>query len=250
MPVAMRAGATRGGATRTAETPGGAARRPPLAALPLLREVPAELAERHGARHAAWIAARPGQVLLDFAEATDDVFFVERGTVRVVVRTPGGRELLLDDIGTGGFFGEMAAIDGAPRSACVTALTAASICRLAGRGFRALLDESPALSRAVMTLLVRRVRDGNARLLQLATLDSRQRVHAELLRAAGPPAADGTRAISPPPVQQALANRIGTSREAVSREVARLLREGLLARRRGALVLTDPAWLAARLEED
>jgi CRP-like cAMP-binding protein len=211
--------------------------------------VPPEIAERHAARHATWIHAAPGQALLDFADATDDVFFVASGAVRIVVRTPGGRELLLDDIGSGGFFGEMSAIDGAPRSAAVTALTGAAICRLSGRGFRALLDESPALSRAVMRLLVRRVRDGNARMLQLATLDSRQRLHAELLRAAGPPAADGSRAISPPPVQQALANRIGTSREAVSREVARLLREGLLARRRGALVLTDPARLAQGLED-
>ncbi len=234
------------------ETQGvGAARRtpPPLTLLPLLRDVPPEVAARHAARHATWIHAAPGRALLDFADAADDVFFVASGTVRVVVRTPGGRELLLDDIGPGGFFGEMSAIDGAPRSASVTALNSAAICRLSGQGFRALLEESPALGRAVMRLLVRRVRDGNARLLQLATLDSRQRVHAELLRAAAPPGADGTRAISPPPVQQALANRIGTSREAVSREVARLLREGLLARRRGALVLTDPARLAAGLDD-
>lgn len=240
-----------GGRTPGGGGGGGAAApaRPPLTAVPLLRDLLPETARRH-ALAATWVDAAPGQVILDFEERSDDVFFAVSGSVRVVVRTPGGRELLLDDIGAGGFFGEMSAIDGEPRSACVTALHRALICRLSGAGFRAILDESPATARRVMRLLVRRVRDGNARLLRLATLDSRQRVQAELLRMAGPPhPATGERAISPPPVQQALANRIGASREGVSREVARLLREGLLARRRGALVLTDPARLERALAE-
>jgi CRP/FNR family cyclic AMP-dependent transcriptional regulator len=84
--------------------------------------------------------------------------------VRIAVRTHGGQELILQDIPAGGLFGDMAAIDGAPRSASVAALHRSRICRLPGAVFMALLAESPALARRVMHLLTARVREANARM--------------------------------------------------------------------------------------
>jgi CRP-like cAMP-binding protein len=217
-----------------------------LTSIPFLRDLPPAVARRHAPR-AHWRTAEPGEVILDFEDASDDVFFVVAGCVRVVVRSPGGRELILDDIPGGRFFGEMAAIDGAPRSASVTALHRSRICRMAGADFMAMLAEAPGLARALLRVLVQRIRVSNARLLELTTLDIRHRIYAELLREAGPADALGERSISPPPVQQILAQRIGARREPVSREMARLVREGVLARRRGALVLRRPAELERAL---
>ncbi|WP_372623558.1 Crp/Fnr family transcriptional regulator [Falsiroseomonas sp.] len=221
-----------------------------LADIPFFRGLPAETLRPHGDR-ALWLVAAPGRLILDFDDPSDDVFFVLSGGVRVTVRTPGGRELILDDVPAGGFFGDMAAIDGAPRSASVTALHRTRICRLPGAAFMAILAEAPVLSRRMMQVLTARIREANARMLELTSLDIRHRLYSELLRAAAPPAADGSRSMSPPPVQQILALRIGARREAVSREVARLLREGVLARSRGALVILAPEVLehavAARL---
>lgn len=236
------------------EHAGAGSRTPPadgrgaLTDIPFLRVLPPDLAERH-AGAARWITAEAGQHILGYEDISDDVFFVLVGCVRVAARTPGGRELILDDIPAGRFFGEMSAIDGAPRSASVTALHRSRICRLGGGAFRALLHGSPVLAQEMMRLLVGRIRAQNARLLEATTLDIRHRLHAELLRLAAPAGADGTRTISPPPVQQVLAQRIGARREPVSREFARLLREGLLERRRGALVLRRPAVLEAALAE-
>jgi CRP-like cAMP-binding protein len=217
-----------------------------LTAIPFLSGLPAEVARRHTGA-ARWVTAGAGQQILAFDDASDDVFFVLTGCVRVVVRTPGGRELILDDIPAGRFFGEMSAIDAAPRSASVTALYRSRICRMPGRVFMSLLAEAPPLARDMMRLLVGRIRAQNSRLLELTTLDIRHRLHAELLRLAAPAGPDGTRLISPPPVQQVLAQRIGARREPVSREIARLLREGILERRRGALVLRRPAVLEGAL---
>lgn len=219
-----------------------------LTAIPFLRALPPALAERH-AGAARWITAEAGQQILGYEDVSDDVFFVLSGCVRIAVRTPGGRELILDDIAAGGFFGEMSAIDGAPRSASVTALHRSRICRVGGGAFLQLLGESPSLARDMMRLLVGRIRVLNARLLELTTLDIRHRLHAELLRLAAPAGPGGARVISPPPVQQVLAQRIGARREPVSREIARLLREGVLERRRGALVLRRPAALESALAE-
>lgn len=223
-----------------------------LAAIPFFREVPPETLRRHEPS-ALWITAEPGGLILEYDDPSDDVFFVLSGSVRIVIRTLGGREFILDDVAEGGFFGEMAAIDGASRSATVTALHRSRICRVPGAVFVAIMAETPALSRRVMQLLTARIRDANMRLLELSSLDIRHRLYAELLRRAGPPGADGSRSISPPPVQQILAQRIGARREPVSREIARLLREGVLARSRGALVIRRPTTLegavAARLAE-
>ncbi|MBY0339241.1 MAG: Crp/Fnr family transcriptional regulator [Acetobacteraceae bacterium] len=219
-----------------------------LATIPFFRGVPPEIARRHESR-ATWLQAEPGQLILDFDDVSDDVFFVLTGSVRVAVRTAGGREVILTDAAPGQFFGEMAAIDGAPRSAAVTALHRSRICRLPAPAFLALLADAPELSLRLMRVLVTRVREANARILELTSLDIRHRLYAELLREAGPAAGDGSRAISPPPVQQILANRIGARREAVSREIARLLREGMLHRTRGALVLRQPDKLARAVSE-
>ncbi|WP_376094867.1 Crp/Fnr family transcriptional regulator [Roseomonas sp. CCTCC AB2023176] len=186
-------------------------------------------------------------MILDFDEASDAVFFVLSGGVRVAVRSPGGAELILGDIGPGGFFGEMAAIDGLPRSACVTALHRSFVCRLAGAQFMELVTEAPALARDLLRVLAARLRDANARLLDFTTLGARHRVYAELLRSARASTTGDERVISPPPSQQVIASRIGLRREAVSREVARLIRDGMLERRRGGLVITRPAVLEAEL---
>jgi CRP-like cAMP-binding protein len=216
-----------------------------LTAIPFFHGRPPEIARRH-AGAARWVTAAAGQQILGFEDVSDDVFFVLTGCVRVVVRTPGGRELILDDIPAGRFVGEMSAIDAAPRSASVTALYRSRICRLPGGVFMSLLEEAPSLARDIMRLLVARIRVQNGRLLELTTLDTRHRLHAELLRLAAPAGPDGSRLISPP-VQQVLAQRIGARREPVSREIARLLREGILERRRGALVLRRPAVLEGAL---
>lgn len=219
-----------------------------LTSIPFFRALPPEVARRH-AGAARWFTPEAGQEIIGFEDVSDDVFFVLTGCVRIAMRTRGGQELILDDIPAGRFFGEMAAIDGAPRSASVTALHRSCICRIGGAAFMALLAESPLHARQMMRLLVGRIRLQNARLLERTAFGVAQRLQAELLRLAGPPAADGTRTISPPPVQQVLAQRIGARREAVSREMARLLREGTLLRRRGALVLCRPALLERAVAE-
>jgi len=51
----------------------------------------------------------------------------------------------------------------------------------------------------------------------------------------------------PPPTGQEIAARLGARREAVSRELAQMLRDGMLKRRRGALVLRNPRRLEAAI---
>jgi CRP-like cAMP-binding protein len=64
-----------------------------------------------------------GRTLLEYGSNSRDVFFVLEGKVEVVLYSPDGREVFVTAIGPGEMFGELAALDGEPRSATVVALS-------------------------------------------------------------------------------------------------------------------------------
>lgn len=199
-------------------------------------------------RRCLWRRVEEGQILVDFEDPSSDVYFLASGDVRIQIRTPGGKEVILADMRGGEFFGELSAIDGTPRSANVTALTRAEICVIGAGVFREMLAASSILSGKVMKLLAARVRDLNNRLLEHTVLDIRHRLYAELLRLSVPrPNAAPARVVSPPPVHHVLGARVGCRREQITRELGAMSADGLLDRTRGALVLTDPETLRQRI---
>jgi CRP/FNR family transcriptional regulator, cyclic AMP receptor protein len=199
---------------------------------------------------ARWLAVGTGELVLDFGDATDDVFLVAEGAVRVVVRTPLGLEVILGDLGPGEVFGEMAAIDGAPRSASVTALHAARLCRLPAAAFLDLALRSPAVGLRLMRVLTARLRLQDQRLFERDVLPVRHRLASELLRLSRPREGDGPagRVVSPPPPQHVLAARIGARRETVSLMLAELAREGLVEVSARAVALPRPEALRAAID--
>src|SRR5688500_16126673 len=87
----------------------------------------------------SWRRFGPGEVLVDFDEPSTDVFFLLAGTVRVLMRTASGKEVILDEMGAGDLFGELSAIDGVKRSANVTALTRGEVGVMSATVFRELV---------------------------------------------------------------------------------------------------------------
>lgn len=197
------------------------------------------------ARLARWIDAEPDQMIIDFEDATTDVFFIVQGGVRVLVRTAHGeRTQILGDFAAGELVGELSAIDGTPRSARIEALVRTRLCVVPAKGFLEAVFASPDVGLRLLRLLTARIRGQNRRLLELTTLPTRLRLAAELLRLSKPKP-DGTRRLSPPPTQDELAGRIGTRRETVSRELAALVQAGLVRRTKAAFVLGEPTRLQA-----
>jgi CRP/FNR family transcriptional regulator, cyclic AMP receptor protein len=198
------------------------------------------------AARSRWLQCDAGEVVVDFGDETDDVFFVVDGALRVVMRTALGHEAILNELGPGEIFGELAAIDGSPRSANVTVLRRTSLCAVPANAFIELVLNSPALGRRLLRILAARLRAKDERLLENATLTARQRLIAELLRLSRD-RGGGERVLSPPPPQNVLAARISTRRETVSRELATMVRAGLLSVSRRAIVLHRPQALASEV---
>ena len=191
---------------------------------------------------------RVGELILDFDDASTDVYFITSGAVRVLIRTPNGKELLLADLGAGEFFGETAAIDGSARSANVSATMTTELIVIPRAEFLAAVHATPAVCDRLMQLLVNRIRDLNERMFQRNVLDVRHRLYADLLRLSRPRDAKGEqRILSPPPPHRDLAARIGCWREQVSREIGAMEAEGLAEKTRGGLVILRPKELARRI---
>lgn len=228
---------------------GAPSERPTLARFPLFRGLDGEEVHRLE-RLCSWHRFEPRSLILDTDHHSTDVFFVVSGLVRVWMPTLRRTDVILADIGAGELFGELAAIDGLPPLASVMALTATTVASMPAIAFRNVIGQHLTVSNQVVRLLATRVRELDARLWELSTLSIRDRVRAELLRLGRPRADQPNHAIiSPPPTHSELAARISGHREAVTRELKALERDGILQRRRGALVLCDVAALAALLEK-
>ncbi|WP_340109875.1 Crp/Fnr family transcriptional regulator [Pikeienuella sp. HZG-20] len=217
--------------------------------IPLLEGLPADLAARTAPR-CRWKTFEAHELIVDYGDESNDVIFIISGEVRVLMSSAYGRHVILTHLDKGEFFGEMSAIDGRSRSASVIALYNSEVCVMPGDVFMEIVTGTPVIARRTLEMLTKRVRTINERLAEQAFLTARQRLCAELLRQSRPRSGHpGQRIVSPPPIQEDLANLISSRREVVSREMSALSRDGVLERSRGGLILTDVDELSRRVEE-
>ena len=197
-----------------------------------------------------WRTLPAGRMLVQRAKRESDVHFVIDGELRVTVFAVNGRQLTFREVGAGGHFGELAAIDGEPRSADVLTLRPSVVASLGADDFRRLLVEEQTVADRVMQGLCRLVREISERVIDLSTLGVQNRVHAELLRLARDAGcADNHSRLSPAPTHAEMASRISTNREQVTRELNALQQRGLVVKDGKALVLTDVKQLARMVAE-
>jgi CRP/FNR family cyclic AMP-dependent transcriptional regulator len=216
-------------------------------------KVLAELAEAplaDLARTCSWHDYEAGEQILSYQDPSTRVFFLAVGKVRVIVYSAEGRAVVFTDLVPGTIFGEIGAIDRAPRSAGVEALEQTSVASLTADQFETVMLRQPTVALATLRHVTAEVRRLSERVVEFSTLMVQNRIHAELLRlAASAGAAEGQVLLSPTPSLSDIADRISTHREAVSRELSRLAAIGLLRREASDLRITDIARLAALVRE-
>jgi len=195
-----------------------------------------------------WRHVQTKEWLVEHNDVGTDIYFLSHGAVRVLISPSPIRDIVLGDIEAGGFFGEMAAIDGRPRSAGILAITNATIACMSAAVFREFRRDHRDASNQLLHHVVARIRTLDQRINEFNAMHVRDRIYAELLRRSRPDPADDRRAIvSPPPVHSDIAARVSTGREMVVRELKSLERAGLLTKRRGAFVITNVPGLVEKL---
>jgi CRP-like cAMP-binding protein len=184
-------------------------------------------------------------MLLSFGARTTEVYVILEGHVRAELYSPSGHEVILGDLGPGAIFGEIAAIDEAPRTATVVATSPCLLARVPGAVFREAVLGDPASAEWLTMQLMARIRLLTERIFELNTLAVRDRLHCELLRLCLDAGIDANRAVvEDAPTHNEIAARIGTHREAVTRELQSLVRRGIVSQQRRRLVVNDVMALA------
>ncbi|MGQ2970497.1 MAG: Crp/Fnr family transcriptional regulator [Allorhizobium sp.] len=189
-----------------------------------------------------------GESLVDFEDMSKDVFVVQTGEIRAVLRFSVGKEAILGSFKRGDILGEQAAIDDMARSASLMAVSDATVTVIPCIVFHDILRQRSDVALTLLQLLSKRIRAMNDRLSELSFLDTKHRLYNTLLRLSRVRNDGGReRIISPPLVHAELAEHIGASRETVSREMSRLAREQLVERTSRAIVLKNPVELSRRI---
>jgi CRP/FNR family cyclic AMP-dependent transcriptional regulator len=231
--------------TRTQATQTG----PSLQKVSIFAELPPDTLARIQKR-CSWRNYEPGEPIVDYLDASEDVYFIGMGEARVSIYSVDGKAVTFTDLGPGDMFGEYAAIDGARRSATIEAKTKCAVASLSGTAFRELLRQEPAVVLALLRQFVAKIRTLTTRVYEFSALAVGNRIQAELLRLAKMSPHDGKSArIATPPTHSEIASRISTHREAVTRELNRLSRLGIIERKGGAMLVKDVDRLADMVHE-
>ncbi len=177
---------------------------------------------------------QPGERVVTEGEAADALFLVHSGELRVTVAGDGGREVELNTLQAGDFFGELM-LTGERRTATVQATTRAQLTRVDRGQVEQLLRERSDLAFELVQHLAERVRKLTGIARDLASKDVYGRL-AGLLEALAV-AQQGRRVVPGPLTQQRIADRVGASRAMVNRLLQDLETGGYIARQDGRIEL-------------
>lgn len=170
----------------------------------------------------------------------ESLFLLRSGLAKVRSYTADGDEVVMSVLGEGDVFGEMAALDGASRSADVVALTSLRLVKLRAAPFSALLEKQPGFALALARLEASRLRDLNQRFaLQSADATTRLLDALAYLARKSSTASDPQASI-PVLAQREIALIAGLARETASRTLSKLRTRGTVALAEdGSLAIAD-----------
>ena len=186
-------------------------------------------------------SATRSTIVMAGGDATDSLYIVLSGRLKVMMSDSDGKEVILSILGPGEFFGEMGLIDDSPRSASVVAIEACELLSIAKRDFKKCLAENFEMAMAVMRGLVRRLREADRKIGSLALLDVYGRVARLLLDMSEN--VEGEKVVTKRLPKQDIAKMIGASREMVSRVMKDLQMGGYIEMRGSTIVLRDTIML-------
>lgn len=158
---------------------------------------------------------RKGHRLIEEGELGDTLFVILSGRVRVFASGDKDREITYGTYAAGDYIGEMS-LDGRPRSASVEALEACTCAIVTKQTLLRHIAEHPEFALDLLAKVIRRARAATLSTKQLALNDVYGRL-VLLLNELAVPQADGTRLIAERLTHREMANRLGCSREMVSR---------------------------------
>ena len=190
----------------------------------------------------------PGDTIIEQGDDSNNVYFLLSGNVHVLDYSSSHRAVTYASLKDGEMFGEMAAIDGLPRSAWVCAISTCKVISLPGSAFINLLKNNADISLKILQKLSSRLRLADKKLTDVSLFGTEQRVCLELVRMTKLDSNTNNNEyrIKQMPTQANFANIIGSTRETVSRILAKLRYDQIIIKTESGFVVPDKKKLEKR----
>jgi len=158
-------------------------------------------------------------IVINEGDDTDSLYIIDAGSVKVYLSGDNGKEVIINTLETGDYFGELSVLTTGKRSASVITTSNSSFTVIYKRDFKELILGHPEIAYTLIENLADRVRDLTDNIKSLALEDVYGRVVKTLMNLSEPISADNSekRIIKKRLTQQEIANRVGSSREMVAR---------------------------------
>ena len=218
-----------------------------LAAIPFFGGLDPEALERLAASMRSR-RFRRGEVIFHIGDPGDALFVIVSGEVKISLPSETGDEAILATLRPGDVFGELALLDGAPRSASASALMPTETVILPRERFRELIATETGVRDALLASIAGELRRLTTHVEELHFLDITGRLAARLVRIAqesGTPLADGSLRLRTNLTQADLAAMVGCTRQSVNKLLGQFTDDGLIRLERDGIVVTDLEGLSA-----
>jgi CRP/FNR family transcriptional regulator, cyclic AMP receptor protein len=193
---------------------------------------------------------KAGETLFDAGDAGDGCHRLSEGVLKVTLASPRGNERILSILNAGAIVGDLAMIDGLPRSASVVALTDCVLQFISRENFERCADRHPQIYRYLTTILAQRLRDTDETISALAFLTAKGRVAHALLEIADSfgETADGALLIPNLFSQKDIAAMAGVARENTNRILREWERRRVVTKSARAYCIRDRAKLEREID--
>jgi CRP-like cAMP-binding protein len=211
-----------------------------LAGLDLFRKLRADELDRLVA-FTRWTQPKARTVLFRKSDPGTNMMVVNEGRVKVCTHSEDGKELVLNMFGPGEVFGEIALLDGSPRTADAVTIDDCELLVLDRRDFVPFLLEHSDASVRMLEVLTHRLRRTTLLLEDVAFREGPSRLARRLVNLAefsGRPVESGV-FVDMPLSQQQLGNMVGMTRESINKQLRQWRDEGLITWTRGFYTITD-----------
>ena len=176
-----------------------------------------------------------GEILFFQSDESEAVYLVRSGSISIVLTSPDGREMVINEMRSGDVFGELGTLTKLPRSTSAIVRSKGELLVIPNKTFLHILENEPQLARRLLDLLAHRLQRSGERESALAFMDAQARLARLLLELDELEQEKGYITIS----QQELADRTGLIRQTVAKILGKWRRAGWLITGRGRILVLD-----------
>ncbi|MFC1516762.1 Crp/Fnr family transcriptional regulator [Thermodesulfobacteriota bacterium] len=182
-----------------------------------------------------------GSQVLHKGDVGNETYLIMKGKVKVIITHTDRKEIILNILKSGDFFGEMAVFDNMPRSATIVAEEDCECLIISRENIKDLIKRNPQIAFKLLSDMSKRVREADEQISSLAHLDAKGRVAQTLLKLSKEAnmITDEGYQVFPKPSIKDIAGMSGTSRETVSLLLSELTKNNIIGQTKEYIIIYD-----------